>query len=84
MRNFGVIFAVSFAGIILSTTINPDVLQSTALYNLEAYDFTSGMHKVVIFGGCISLVMALLSLAGLKEKLDLEYVKNKMNGLVGK
>jgi len=40
---------------------------------------------VVIFGGCIVLVMALLSLAGIKkEKLDLEYVKDRMNGLVGK
>jgi EmrB/QacA subfamily drug resistance transporter len=85
MRNLGMVFAVSFAGIILSTTLNPDVLQSTALYNLAAYDFTSGMHRVVIFGGFISLIMVALSLVGSeKQKLDFEYVKDKMNGLMGK
>lgn len=85
MRNLGMVFAVSFAGIILSTTLNPDVLQSTALYNLAAYDFASGMHRVVIFGGFISFIMVALSLAGSeKQKLDFEYVKDKMNGLMGK
>ncbi|NYB51453.1 MAG: MFS transporter [Methanobacteriaceae archaeon] len=87
MRNLGMVFAVSFAGLLLYTTITPSTLQSPVLYNLAAYDFTTGMHRVVIFGGIISIIMAILSLAGLKkekikEKLDLDYVKDRMDDLV--
>ena len=81
MRNLGMVFAVSFAGMLLYTTITPSTLQSTELFNLAAYDFTTGMHRVVIFGGIISFVMAFLSLAGLKkekiEKISIEYIINK-------
>jgi MFS family permease len=83
MRNLGMVFAVSFAGLLLYTTISPSTLQSSVLFNLEAYDFTTGMHRVVIFGGIISILMAILSLAGLKkEKLDINHLKDKMENLV--
>ena len=83
MRNLGMVFAVSFAGLLLYTTITPSTLQSSELFNLAAYDFTIGMHRVVIFGGIISLIMAILSLAGLKKaklkKLDIHHIKNMIN-----
>lgn len=83
MRNLGMVFAVSIAGLLLYTTIAPSTLQSPVLFNLAAYDFTTGMHRVVMLGGIISIIMALLSLAGLKkEKLDLNYIKNKVDNLV--
>jgi len=85
IRNLGMVFAVSFAGIILYTTITPNTLQSSVLFNLAAYDFTTGMHRVVVLGGFISLIMAILSLAGLKkEKIDFDFIKDKMDGLVRK
>ena len=83
MRNLGMVFAVSFAGLLLYTTISPSTLQAPVLYNLAAYDFTTGMHRVVIFGGIISIIMALLSLAGLKkEKLDVHHLKGKVADLI--
>ncbi len=83
MRNMGMVFAVSIAGLLLYTTITPSTLQSQVLFNLAAYDFTTGMHRVVILGGIISIIMALLSLAGLKkEKLDFYQIKDKMDNLV--
>lgn len=85
MRNLGMVFAVNIAGLLLYTTITPSTLQSPVLFNLAAYDFTIGMHRVVILGGFISVVMAILSLAGLKkEKLDLDYIKDKVDDWVGK
>ena len=83
MRNLGMVFAVSFAGIILYTTITPNALQSSALFNLAAYNFTSGMDRIVVSGAFISLIIAILSLAGLKKKkLDFDYIKDKMDDLL--
>jgi EmrB/QacA subfamily drug resistance transporter len=65
MRNLGMVFAVCYAGILLSTTINPTTLQLNTLIPLQAYDLTTGMHLVVILGAFLSLIMALLSVIGI-------------------
>jgi len=77
MRNLGMVFAVCYAGILLSTTINPTTLQLNSLIPLQAYDLTTGMHLVVTLGVILSLIMALLSVVGIltgkvikKEVLD--------------
>jgi len=62
MRNLGMVFAVSLAGLILYSTISNNALESPLLFNLAAYDFTTGMHRIVIFGAFLSILMALLSL----------------------
>lgn len=63
-RNLGMIFAVSFASLLISTTINRTVLESQILYNLESYNFTSGLHLVALLGIFLSMLMALLSVWG--------------------
>jgi hypothetical protein len=65
MRNLGMVFAVCYAGILLSTTINPTTLQLNSLIPLQAYDLTTGMHLVVTLGVILSLIMALLSVIGI-------------------
>lgn len=70
MRNLGMVFAVCIASLLLYTTISPGVLQSFQLFNLVAYNFTTGMHLVVTLGGTLSFLMAILSL--IKDK------RNKM------
>ena len=67
-RNLGMVFAVSFAGLILNSAINPAILGQTQLFNLAAYDFTTGMHRVVIFGAILSVLMAGLSLIGFNKE----------------
>ena len=80
MRNLGMVFAVSFAGLILYTTISPDTLQSPLLFNLQAYDFTTGMHRIVIFGAILSVIMAFLSLIKIHStKVALNYIKDKIS-----
>ena len=64
MRNLGMIFAVSFASLLISTTISKTVLESPVLYNLNSYDFTQGLHLVVLLGTFLSILMALLSIWG--------------------
>ena len=63
-RNLGMIFAVSFASLLISTTINRTVLESQILYNLESYNFTLGLHLVALLGIFLSILMALLSVWG--------------------
>jgi len=65
MRNLGMVFAVCYAGILLSTTINPITLQLNTLIPLQAYDLTTGMHLVVTLGAFLSLIMAILSVLGI-------------------
>ena len=67
MRNLGMIFAVSFAGLLISTTISKTVLESQVLYNLDAYNFTQGLHLVALLGTFLSILMALLSIWGSKR-----------------
>jgi hypothetical protein len=38
------------------------------LFNLNAYNFTAVMHRVVIMGAILSVLMALLSLTGFNSK----------------
>jgi MFS family permease len=64
MRNLGMIFAVSFASLLISTTISKTILESQVLYNLNSYNFTQGLHLVAILGIILSLSMALLSIWG--------------------
>jgi len=74
------VFAVSFAGLILYSTISPDTLQSPLLFNLQAYDFTTGMHRIVIFGAILSVIMAFLSLIKIHStKVALNYIKDKIS-----
>ena len=63
-RNLGMVFAVCFAGILLNTAISPVLLQQSQLFNLAAYNFTTGMHPVVLLGAILSFMMAGLSLIG--------------------
>ena len=80
MRNLGMVFAVSFAGLLLYSTISPTKLQTAMLFNLAAYDFTTGMHRIVIFGAILSVFMAFLSLMKIHDtKTVLEYIKNKFS-----
>ncbi len=66
-RNLGMVFAVCFAGILLHTAISPELLQQSQLFNLAAYNFTTGMHRVVLFGAILSTMMAGLSLIGFNK-----------------
>lgn len=65
MRNLGMVFAVCYAGILLSTTISPELLKLHQLFSLDAYNFTLGMHFVVTFAALLSILMAVLSILGL-------------------
>lgn len=75
MRNLGMVFAVSFAGLLLYSTVAPNVIKSATLFNLAAYDFTTGMHRIVIFGAILSIIMAFLSLVKIHSKINLDYIK---------
>jgi len=66
-RNLGMVFAVCFAGILLHTAISPELLQQSQLFNLAAYNFITGMHRVVLFGAILSAMMAGLSLIGFNK-----------------
>lgn len=66
-RNLGMVFAVCFAGILLNTAISPVLLQQNQLFNLAAYNFTTGMHRVVLLGAILSVMMAGLSLIGFNK-----------------
>lgn len=80
MRNLGMVFAVSIAGLLLYSTISPATLQSPLLFNLAAYDFTTGMHRIVIFGVILSVVMAFLSLTKIHStKTTISYLKRRYN-----
>ncbi len=68
MRNLGMVFGVSVAGILLYTTITPDLLQQNQLYNLAAYNFTSGMHLIMMLGAFLSIVILILSPVGIYRK----------------
>lgn len=68
-RNLGMVFAVCFAGILLHTAISPGILQQTQLFSLAAMDFTTGMHRIFLFGAILSVSMAILSFIGLKSNI---------------
>jgi drug resistance transporter, EmrB/QacA subfamily len=68
MRNLGMVFGVSIAGILLYTTISPDLLQQNQLYDLAAYNFTSGMHLIMMLGAFLSIIMLILSPVGIYRK----------------
>ncbi|WP_338038019.1 MFS transporter [Methanobacterium spitsbergense] len=50
MRNLGMVFAVCYAGILISTTTSSTTLQLNNLLPLEAYNLTTGLHLVVTLG----------------------------------
>ncbi|WP_424354581.1 MFS transporter [Methanobacterium sp. MBAC-LM] len=68
MRNLGMVFGVSIAGILLYTTISPDLLQQNQLYDLAAYNFTSGMHLIMMLGALLSIIILILSPVGIYRK----------------
>lgn len=68
MRNLGMVFGVCIAGILLSLTLNPALLEQNVLYNLNAYNFTAGMHLVVILGAILSILIFILSPVGIYRK----------------
>ncbi|MEL7670629.1 DHA2 family efflux MFS transporter permease subunit [Methanobacterium sp.] len=68
MRNLGMVFGVSIAGILLYTTISPDALQQNQLYDLAAYNFTSGMHLIMMLGAFLSIIILILSPVGIYRK----------------
>lgn len=65
MRNLGMVFGVCIAGILLSTTIDPALLEQNVLYNLNAYNFTVGMNLVVLLGAILSIIIFILSPVGI-------------------
>ncbi len=75
MRNLGMVFAVCYAGILISTTTSSTTLQLNNLLPLEAYNLTTGLHLVVTLGIFLSLLMAFLSVMGI---LTGEMIKNKV------
>lgn len=76
-RNLGMVFAVCYAGLLIHFAISPEFMQSGELYGAAAADLTGGLHMVVIFAALLSLGMAFLSFAGLKNKKEsiIEYEK---------
>lgn len=68
MRNLGMVFGVSIAGILLYTTISPDLLQQNQLYDLAAYNFTSGMHLIMMLGAFLSIFILILSPVGIYRR----------------
>lgn len=68
MRNLGMVFGVCIAGVLLSSTINPALLEQNVLYNMNAYNFTIGMHLVVLLGAILSILMFILSPVGIYRK----------------
>lgn len=68
MRNLGMVFGVCIAGILLSSTINPALLEQNVLYNLNAYNFTIGMRLVVLLGAVLSILIFILSPVGIYRK----------------
>ncbi len=72
MRNLGMVFGVSIAGILLYTTISPDLLEQNQLFNLAAYDFTSGMHLIMILGAVLSILILILSPVGIYKRKIIE------------
>lgn len=68
MRNLGMVFGVCIAGILLYSTISPALLEQDILYNLAAYNFTSGMHLVVLLGAVLSIFIFILSPVGIYRK----------------
>ena len=76
-RNLGMVFAVCYAGLLIHLAISPELMQSSQLYGAAAADLTGGLHLVVIFAAILSIAMALLSIAGMKNKKEsiIEYEK---------
>jgi EmrB/QacA subfamily drug resistance transporter len=77
MRNLGMVFAVCYAGMLISTTISPAILQTHQLFSLDAYNFTIGMHLVVTFAAILSVLMALLSILGMGTRR----IKKEVSGI---
>ena len=75
MRNLGMVFGVSMAGLLLHTTISSTLLEKEKLFNLAAYDFTQGMHLVVLFGAVLSVAMAVLAVVGMPDRI---YITKKI------
>ena len=76
-RNLGMVFAVCYAGLLIHLAISPELMQSSQLYGAAAADLTGGLHLVVIFAAILSIGMAFLSIAGIKNKKEsiIEYEK---------
>jgi len=68
MRNLGMVFGVSIAGILLYSTISPEMLEQNQLFNLAAYDFTNGMHLIMILGAFLSILILILSPVGVYKR----------------
>lgn len=62
MRNMGMVFGISIAGILLYNSVSPSILQIPELFNLNAYHFTEGTNLVFRGGGILSIFMAILSI----------------------
>ncbi len=70
MRNLGMVFGVCIAGLLLSLAINPILLEQNLLYNLQAYNFTNGLHMVALLGAVLSILIFILSPVGIyREKI---------------
>jgi hypothetical protein len=55
-------------------------VMTALLFNLNAYNFTAVMHRVVIMGAILSVLMALLSLTGFNsKKIGYSYIKKKIS-----
>ena len=77
-RNLGMVFAVCFGGLILNTAISPEALQQTQLFNTAAHAMTTGMHRVVLFGAVLSVLMAVLAFIGLFRRSNAAETTEKL------
>ena len=82
VRDMGMVFAVCYAGLLISSAISPQLMLQNQLVAGAAVDLTIGVHRVVLFGAVLSALMALLSFAGVKNKRNallnyLDAVKHK-------
>ena len=68
IRNMGMVFGVCIAGLLLSTTIDPVLLEQNQLYNLNAYNFTQGMYLIMFLGAFLSILILILSPVGTYRK----------------
>ena len=72
MRNLGMVFGVCIAGILLYTTITPDILEQSQLFDIEAFNFTLGMHLIMLLGAFLSILILILSPVGIYRRKIIE------------
>ncbi len=81
VRDMGMVFAVCYAGLLITSAIPSDLLLQSQLFAGAAQQLTMGIHRVVIFGAILSASIAVIALVGIKNKKKsvLEYEHKAIN-----